>query len=84
MWIDPYSGSDGTYGSESTAQTGKKTVWIGSTYYSALGKIVPTRDNLALSLAQTSLSILANIARPVLGRRSTTKPARKSRPFLVK
>lgn len=44
MWINPYSGADGTYGSESTSQTGKKIVWVGSTYFPELGKIVPTRD----------------------------------------
>lgn len=44
MWVNPYVGSDGTYGSESTAQTGKTVVWTGSTYYPSQGKMVPTRD----------------------------------------
>lgn len=44
MWLSPISGSDGTYGSESTAQTGKTVVWTGSTYFPTLGKMLPTRD----------------------------------------
>jgi hypothetical protein len=44
MWVSPYSGADGTYGSESTSQTGKKTVWVGSSYFPEMGKTMPTRD----------------------------------------
>lgn len=44
MWLGPYSGSDGTYGNESTSETGKKVVWVGSTYFPDTGKTMPTRD----------------------------------------
>lgn len=44
MWVSPYSGSDGSYGSESTTQSGKTVVWTGSTYFPTVGKMVPTRD----------------------------------------
>lgn len=44
MWVSPYSGSDGSFGSESTTQSGKTVVWTGSTYFPTAGKMVPTRD----------------------------------------
>lgn len=44
MWISPTIVSDGTYGSESTAQSGKTVVWTGSTYAPSVGKMIPTRD----------------------------------------
>jgi hypothetical protein len=44
MWVSPVSGSDGTYGSESTAQSGKTVVWTGSAYQPPLGKMLPIRD----------------------------------------
>lgn len=44
MWVSPFAVSDGTYGSESTAQTGKKIVWTGSLYDPGSGKTLPTRD----------------------------------------
>jgi hypothetical protein len=44
MWLSPYSGADGTYGNESTSQTGKKVVWVGSTHFADSGKTMPTRD----------------------------------------
>jgi hypothetical protein len=44
MWLGPYSGADGTYGNESTSQTGKKVVWVGSTYFADSGRTMPTRD----------------------------------------
>ena len=44
MWMSPFAVSDGTYGSESTAQTGKTVVWTGSLYDPGSGKTLPTRD----------------------------------------
>jgi hypothetical protein len=44
MWLSPFSGSDESYGPESSMQTGKTVVWTGSTYFPTLGKMVPTRD----------------------------------------
>lgn len=44
MWLSPFAVADGTYGSESTAQTGKTVVWTGSLYDPGSGKTLPTRD----------------------------------------
>jgi hypothetical protein len=49
MWVSPVSGADGTYGSESTSQTGKKIVWAGSAYFPDSGKTMPTRDTVVNS-----------------------------------
>jgi len=44
MWLSPFIVSDGTYGSESTTQSGKTVVWTGSFYEPGSGKMLPTRD----------------------------------------
>ncbi len=44
MWLSPFSTSNGTYGSESTTQTGKTVVWTGTLYDPDSGKTMPTRD----------------------------------------
>lgn len=44
MWLSPFSGNDGSYGTETTTQTGMKTVWVGSSYFPSSGKTMPTRD----------------------------------------
>jgi len=50
-WMNPFVAADGSYGSESTIQTGKKAVWTGTVY--ASGKTTPVRDTyVALSLAK--------------------------------
>ncbi len=51
-WTNPYSGSDGSYGDESTSQTGSKTVWVGSTYFPKMGKMVQTRDTYVNSASK--------------------------------
>lgn len=50
MWMSPYSGADGSFGSESTSQAGKKTVWVGSTYFPETQKTMPTRDTYVNSV----------------------------------
>jgi hypothetical protein len=54
MWISPVSAADGTYGSESTSQTGTKIVWAGSTYFPDSGKTMPTRDTIVNSPNKTT------------------------------
>lgn len=49
MWVSPVSGADGTYGNESTSDTGKRIVWVGSTFFPDSGKTMPTRDTFANS-----------------------------------
>src|SRR5579863_1848732 len=44
MWTSPFILADGSYGTESTWQTGKKIVWVGSAYFAASGKMMPIRD----------------------------------------
>lgn len=46
-WTSPVIISDGTYGSESSAQTGRKIVWTGVAY-SASGKATRIRDTYAI------------------------------------
>jgi hypothetical protein len=36
--------ADGSYGTESTTQTGKTTVWTGPAFYGATGKTAQNRD----------------------------------------
>ena len=43
MWVSPVSLADGTYGTESTTQSGKKIVWTG-TIVDAAGKTTQIRD----------------------------------------
>lgn len=44
MWTSPFILADGSYGTESTSQTGKKIVWVGSAYFGSSGKMMPIRD----------------------------------------
>ncbi|MEO6835668.1 MAG: hypothetical protein ABI231_07175 [Candidatus Tumulicola sp.] len=46
-WVSPFIVANGTYGSESTSQTGRKIVWLG-TAYDASGKSVRVRDTYAI------------------------------------
>ncbi len=43
-WVAPFIVSDGSYGTESTTQTGKKIVWTGTGYFADSGKTLPIRD----------------------------------------
>ena len=43
-WFAPFIVSDGSYGTESTTQTGKKIVWTGTGYFADSGKTLPIRD----------------------------------------
>jgi len=43
-WLAPFIVSDGSYGTESTTQTGKKIVWTGNGYFADSGKTLPIRD----------------------------------------
>ncbi len=43
-WLSPFIFADGSYGSESTTQTGKKIVWTGSVLDAASGKTMQVRD----------------------------------------
>ncbi len=45
MWVSPLSVADGTYGTESTTQSGKKIVWTGTAVDA--GKTIQIRDMLA-------------------------------------
>jgi hypothetical protein len=44
MWISPFIVSDGSYGTESTSQTGGKIVWVGTAYDGGSGKTMAIRD----------------------------------------
>ncbi len=46
-WTSPFVVSDGTYGTESTSQTGKKIVWTGTAYLPS-GKSMRVRDTDAI------------------------------------
>jgi hypothetical protein len=43
-WLGPYALADGSYGTESTTQTGKTTVWAGPEFFAAMGKTTQARD----------------------------------------
>jgi hypothetical protein len=43
-WVSPFIAADGTYGTESTAMTGKTIVWTGSFVDPSSGKTTPIRD----------------------------------------
>lgn len=45
MWVSPLALADGTYGTESTTQSGKKIVWTG-TAVDAAGKTTKIRDTI--------------------------------------
>lgn len=47
-WTSPFIVADGTYGTESTSQSGAKIVWTG-TATDATGKSMPVRDTNAFS-----------------------------------
>ncbi len=44
MWVSPFILADGSYGTESTNQTGAKIVWTGSAYDGDSGKSMQIRD----------------------------------------
>lgn len=52
LWVSPFVGSDGTYGMESTAQTGKTVVWTGTLYDPGSGTTLPTRDTYTNAAAK--------------------------------
>ena len=56
-WLSPFALADGSYGSESTNQTGKTTVWTGQLFFAATGKTIPTRDTYVI-LSSTKLTDL--------------------------
>jgi hypothetical protein len=43
-WVSPFIVDDGSYGTESTTQTGKKIVWTGTAYFADSGKTLQVRD----------------------------------------
>jgi len=47
-WLGPVALADGSYGSESTTQTGKTTVWTGPIFYAATGKTMQGRDTYVI------------------------------------
>jgi hypothetical protein len=59
MWVSPFIVSDGSYGTESTAQTGKKIVWTGSAYFAGSGKTMQIRDTNVI--APTKYSDLGEV-----------------------
>ena len=48
-WTSPFIIADGSYGTESTSQTGKKIMWVGSAYFADSGKTMPVRDTNTFS-----------------------------------
>jgi hypothetical protein len=49
-WQSPFIVSDGSYGTESTMQTGKKIVWVGTAYFADSGKMMPIRDTNTIGM----------------------------------
>jgi hypothetical protein len=47
-WLGPYAAADGSYGTESTTQTGKTTVWAGPAFIAAMGKTTQGRDTYVI------------------------------------
>lgn len=52
MWLSPFALSDGTYGRESTSQTGRNVVWVGSAYDGVSGNMMATRDTYVNTAAK--------------------------------
>ena len=52
-WWNPSSASNGSYGTESTHQTGKKTVWSGPFVDPSLGKAIQARDTYTFESGTT-------------------------------
>ena len=50
-WLAPVIYADGSYGSESTSQTGKKIVWTGSVFDAASSKTMQVRDTWVIPSA---------------------------------
>ena len=50
-WLGPFAIADGSYGSESTTQTGKATVWTGQGFFTATGKTMQVRDTYVIPSA---------------------------------
>jgi hypothetical protein len=44
MWVSPFILSDGSYGSESTTQSGRRVVWTGSAVFAGSGRTRNVRD----------------------------------------
>jgi hypothetical protein len=57
MWLSPFALADGSYGSESTTQTGKTTVWSGQVFFAPSRKTIPTRDTYVI-ISSTKLTDL--------------------------
>jgi hypothetical protein len=47
-WLAPFALADGSYGSESTTQTGKTTVWSGPQFFVTTGKTMQARDTYVI------------------------------------
>jgi len=47
-WLAPFALADGSYGSESTTQTGKTTVWTGPQFFVSTGKTMQARDTYVI------------------------------------
>ena len=52
-WWNPSSASNGSYGTESTQQTGKKTTWTGPVVDASSGKTMQQRDTYTFENATT-------------------------------
>jgi hypothetical protein len=52
-WWNPDAFADGSFESESTTQTGKKTVWTGSFFDASSGKLTHTRDTYVVVRMKT-------------------------------
>lgn len=62
-WWTPGVLATGDYSTESTQQTGKKTVWNGTFYNAAMGKTVPIRD----TFTQDSMTTYKDLSQAQIG-----------------
>ena len=62
-WWTPGVLATGDYSTESTQQTGKKTVWNGTFYNAAMGKTVPIRD----TFIQDSMTTYKDLSQAQIG-----------------
>ena len=53
MWVSPFSGADGSYGSESMTQPGRNIIWTGIAFDPA-GKSMQVRDTIVYESTQFS------------------------------
>jgi hypothetical protein len=56
-WWSPTAYGDGSYNTESTKQTGAKTVWSGTLYDAASGETNPIRDTFTFTNPTTQLDL---------------------------